>query len=127
VDDIKVEDIVENRALNTITITPTTTITTTTPANTLYPILKEVSKEVQSDKKEEKTSSSSSPITSSNDNNEVKNENSSRPFTRFELLLKRLEDMGFNDRKRNIEVLVKYGGDLTTAIQELLGNSNNQY
>jgi len=42
---------------------------------------------------------------------------------KFELLLKQLDDMGFQDRKKNIELLVKHGANLELAVQELLGSS----
>jgi hypothetical protein len=33
-----------------------------------------------------------------------------------------LEEMGFTDRKRNIELLVKHKADLEKAVRELLGS-----
>lgn len=38
----------------------------------------------------------------------------------FKLLLQRLEDMGFNDRTRNIEALVKHRCNLNAAVADLL-------
>jgi hypothetical protein len=43
-----------------------------------------------------------------------------RELTRFEQLLNTLEDMGFSDRRKNIEVLVRHAGNLEAAVQSLI-------
>jgi len=43
-----------------------------------------------------------------------------RELTRFEQLLNTLEDMGFADRHKNIEVLVRHAGNLEAAVQSLI-------
>ncbi len=43
-----------------------------------------------------------------------------RELTRFEQLLNTLEDMGFTDRRKNIEVLVRTSGNLEAAVQSLI-------
>jgi len=48
-----------------------------------------------------------------------------RELTRFEQMLVALEDMGFNDRRQNIELLVRSGGNLDAVVQQLLGVSLN--
>jgi len=48
-----------------------------------------------------------------------------RELTRFEQMLIALEDMGFNDRRQNIELLVRSGGNLDAVVQQLLGVSLN--
>jgi hypothetical protein len=45
-----------------------------------------------------------------------------RPLSPIEVMLETLENMGFSDRRRNIEVLVRHGCDLTNAVNELLGS-----
>ncbi len=48
-----------------------------------------------------------------------------RELTRFEQMLVALEDMGFTDRRQNIELLVRSGGNLDSVVQQLLGVSLN--
>jgi len=42
------------------------------------------------------------------------------PSSPFEVKLKQLEDMGFTDRARNIELLIKHNGQLVTVVKTLL-------
>jgi hypothetical protein len=61
---------------------------------------------------------SPSPSSSSSSNNN--NASSSSINSVFEAKLKQLEEMGFVDRQKNIEVLVKHQADIPSAIRELL-------
>jgi hypothetical protein len=47
----------------------------------------------------------------------------SSPATRFELMLNTLSDMGFVDRAKNLDTLVRHRGNLGAAIQQLLANN----
>jgi len=38
----------------------------------------------------------------------------------FETKLKQLEEMGFQNRNKNIELLIKHGGDLLETVKEIL-------
>lgn len=51
---------------------------------------------------------------------QAKPEEPKRELTRFEQLLNTLEDMGFTDRRKNIEVLVRTAGNLEAAVQSLI-------
>jgi hypothetical protein len=60
---------------------------------------------------------------------EVGTETSSENFntkdgTNFEVNLKRLEEMGFNDRSKSIEILIKNGGNLLRTVKDLLDKAN---
>jgi len=52
---------------------------------------------------------------------EKKSEEAS-PATRFELMLNTLNEMGFVDRAKNLDTLVRHRGNLSAAIQQLLNN-----
>jgi hypothetical protein len=45
---------------------------------------------------------------------------STEPVNKFEQMLNTLKDMGFEDRQRSIQVLVRHRGNLVAAIQQLL-------
>lgn len=45
------------------------------------------------------------------------------PASRFELMLATLHEMGFVDRNRNLDVLVRNRGNLAAAVQQLLANN----
>jgi len=45
------------------------------------------------------------------------------PATRFELMLNTLQEMGFVDRAKNLDTLVRNRGNLGAAIQQLLANN----
>jgi hypothetical protein len=45
-----------------------------------------------------------------------------RLSSRFEVMINTLESMGFQDRRQNIEVLVRHGGNLEAAVNDLLGS-----
>ena len=45
------------------------------------------------------------------------------PATRFAPQLQQLQDMGFNDRERNIQALQQTGGNLNAAIDRLLSGA----
>jgi len=49
-----------------------------------------------------------------------KQEEFAKPATPFEQKLKQLEEMGFADRAKNIELLVKFNGDIVRVVKSLL-------
>jgi len=51
---------------------------------------------------------------------EPKTEEPKKVLSKFECALQELEAIGFTDRKRNVEVLIKYTCDLQRAIDELV-------
>jgi len=49
-----------------------------------------------------------------------KQEEPAKPVTPFEQKLKQLEEMGFLDKARNIDLLVKFSGDIVRVVKTLL-------
>jgi len=45
------------------------------------------------------------------------------PATRFAPQLQQLQDMGFNDRERNIQALQQTGGNVNAAVDRLLSDA----
>jgi len=52
----------------------------------------------------------------------VEKKEESKVSSPFEMKLKQLEDMGFVDKIKNIEILVKNKGDMLQTVKDLLGN-----
>jgi len=52
------------------------------------------------------------------------NSNPIREEFPFQLKLRQLEEMGFSSRSRNIEVLIRNGGDVLRAVKDLLDKHN---
>jgi len=45
-----------------------------------------------------------------------------KPLTPFEMKVKQLEEMGFLNKAKNVELLVKYNGDMVRTVRDLLDN-----
>jgi len=70
--------------------------------------------------KEEKVEVQPSPIASNSNSAAPIAEADAKPISPFEIKVKQLEEMGFLERATNIELLVKYRGDIVQVIKKLL-------
>jgi len=62
------------------------------------------------------------PVLSNDDSNknDVTEESKPQEPSPFEVKLKQLEDMGFSDKQRNVELMVKNNGDMLQVVRDLL-------